>query len=143
MNRKNELYINVGDYYPYLFYVHLNFGNFEKNDLMLYDIISKYKDDPYIVIIDINCNFIGDDVICIDYDFIILYRKYELINPTYNDVEKTIKNILTYCKWNESLMYNIEEKQFYIMEDDEDIRNVVLSLLRSLKNPTNIKINKV
>ena len=143
MNRKNELYVGIGDYYPYMLYAHLIVGPFDNNYKDLYEAVNKYKEKPIIFIFDMYCTFLNDDDIIVDkYDFICLCRDCEMYNPNNDDVEKTIKDILTYESWTDTIVYNNEEKLFYIIEDNI-LRNITLVLLRSLKNPNNIRVINV
>lgn len=136
----DDLYVGIGDFYPYMFYARISFDTNPGYYKQLYDIISKDKKDPLIFIFELHCEFPGDDIIAKKYDLLYLMRDQELVTPPNDAIEQTIKVLLTQECWTEHIIF--EGNNIYSSNNDK-ILNLTLPMIRSLKTPDNIRIIKV
>lgn len=133
MIRKNEVYAGLGKYNPHVFYMHLNVGpiNDDSIYIKLYEHVNKIREKPIIYIFDVFCEVGEKEVIAKKYNLICVTREYEMIEPSQDDIYLTIKEILMYKKFNDNILYSLESKFFFNSEDPE-LRELSLTLLRSL-----------
>lgn len=142
MTQQDELYTGIGDFYPYLFYARLTFDNNPGQYTQLYNTIDGYKKNPYVFIFELRCHFLANNIILDDYDFIYLERDQGFDIPPNDVIEHTIKTILNNESWTDNLIYSVDDHEFYIL-DNAKLLEITLTLMRSLKKPTNIRIIKV
>jgi len=133
MSVDQEIYGGLGEYYPNIFYMHLNIGITTDNTIpiKLYEYYNKIQERPIIYVFDVYCEFLGNDIVSRKYDLLCITRDYDMSPPTQDLIFNAIKEIMTYRRYIDNLFYNLELREFY-PNDDQDIREVCLTLLRSL-----------
>lgn len=141
MVHKNEIFVGLGNYNPRIFYMHINLNLLDYDDTFnseLYEYVSKTYEQPIIYIFDVKCDILADEVVSRGYNLICITKDYEMTPPSDEMVEQAIKEILHYKNFNDNIFYIINKQKFKSNQDN-DIREVGLLLLRSLGKHLNYR----